>query len=44
MAYRFDMAMLDPWYNKRFGGRWDDHLAFVLGVIRRAYPHPLMAI
>jgi site-specific DNA-methyltransferase (adenine-specific) len=33
---RFDTAMLDPWYNKGFGGTQDDYLPFFLEVIRQS--------
>ena len=36
LGYRFDTAMLDPWYNKGFGGTRDDYLPFFLDVIRRS--------
>lgn len=32
----FDAAMLDPWYNKGFGGMQDDYLPFFLDVIARS--------
>lgn len=36
LGYRFDTAMLDPWYNKGFGGTQDDYLPFFLDVIRQS--------
>ena len=35
LGYQFDTAMLDPWYNKGFGGTKDDYLPFFLDVIRQ---------
>ena len=36
LGYCFDTAMLDPWYNKGFGGMQDDYLPFFLDVIRQS--------
>lgn len=36
LGYHFDTAMLDPWYNKGFGGMQDDYLSFFLDVIRES--------
>lgn len=36
LGYHFDTAMLDPWYNKGFGGLQDDYLPFFLDVIRQS--------
>lgn len=36
MDYHFDTTMLDPWYNKGFGGVRDDYLIFCLDVIRQS--------
>jgi site-specific DNA-methyltransferase (adenine-specific) len=36
LGYRFDTVMLDPWYNKGFGGVRDDYLPFFLDVIKRS--------
>lgn len=36
LDYHFDTAMLDPWYNKGFGGMQDDYLSFFLDVIRQS--------
>lgn len=36
LDYRFDTAMLDPWYSKGFGGMQDDYLSFFLDVIRQS--------
>jgi site-specific DNA-methyltransferase (adenine-specific) len=36
LGYHFDTAMLDPWYNKGFGGTQDDYLPFFLDVIRQS--------
>lgn len=36
MEYHFDTTMLDPWYNKGFGGVRDDYLTFSLDMIRQA--------
>jgi len=36
LKFHFDTVMLDPWYNKGFGGIQDDYLAFFLDVIRRS--------
>lgn len=36
LDYHFDTAMLDPWYNKGFGGMQDDYLHFFLDVIRQS--------
>ncbi len=33
---RFDVTMLDPWYNKGFGGLQDDYMNFFLEVIRKS--------
>lgn len=36
LDYQFDVTMLDPWYNKGFGGLQDDYMAFFLDVIRKS--------
>lgn len=36
LGYRIDTVMLDPWYNKGFGGTQDDYLPFFLDVIRQS--------
>ncbi|MBI4741349.1 MAG: site-specific DNA-methyltransferase [Betaproteobacteria bacterium] len=36
LGYHFDTAMLDPWYNKGFGGVQDDYRPFFLDVIRQS--------
>lgn len=36
LGYHFDTVMLDPWYNKGFGGTQDDYLPFFLDVIRQS--------
>jgi len=36
LGYHCDTAMLDPWYNKGFGGMQDDYLSFFLDVIRQS--------
>lgn len=36
LGYHFDTVMLDPWYNKGFGGVQDDYLNFFLDVIRQS--------
>lgn len=36
LGYHFDTVMLDPWYNKGFGGTQDDYLSFFLDVIRQS--------
>lgn len=36
LDYHFDTVMLDPWYNKGFGGMQDDYLPFFLEVIRQS--------
>ena len=36
LGYHFDTVMLDPWYNKGFGGMQDDYLDFFLDVIRQS--------
>lgn len=36
LDYHFDTAMLDPWYNKGFGGMQDDYLPFFIDVIRQS--------
>jgi len=36
LGHHFDTAMIDPWYNKGFGGIQDDYLPFFLDVIRQA--------
>ena len=36
LGYHFDTVMLDPWYNKGFGGMQDDYLPFFLDVIRQS--------
>lgn len=36
LGYYFDTTMLDPWYNKGFGGIQDDYLPFFLDVIRQS--------
>ena len=33
---RFDTVMLDPWYNKGFGGIQQDYMAFFLEIIRQS--------
>jgi len=33
---QFDTVMLDPWYNKGFGGIQDDYMAFFLDIIRQS--------
>lgn len=33
---KFDVTMLDPWYNKGFGGMQDDYMNFFLQVIRKS--------
>ncbi len=36
LGYHFDTTMLDPWYNKGFGGMQDGYLPFFLDVIRQS--------
>jgi site-specific DNA-methyltransferase (adenine-specific) len=36
LGHHFDTVMLDPWYNKGFGGVQDDYLNFFLGVISQS--------
>lgn len=36
LGYQFNTVMLDPWYNKGFGGIQDDYLPFFLDVIRQS--------
>lgn len=36
LGYHFDAVMLDPWYNKGFGGIQDNYLQFFLDVIRNS--------
>lgn len=36
LDYQFDTAMLDPWYNKGFGGTQADYLPFFIEVIRQS--------
>lgn len=36
LGFAFDTVMLDPWYNKGFGGIQDDYMAFFLEVLRRS--------
>jgi site-specific DNA-methyltransferase (adenine-specific) len=36
LGYQFNTVMLDPWYNKGFGGLQDDYLPFFLDVIRQS--------
>lgn len=36
LGYAFDVAMLDPWYNKGFGGVQDDYMPFFLEVIKKS--------
>jgi len=36
LDYHFDTAMLDPWYNKGFGGKQDDYLPFFVNVIHQS--------
>lgn len=36
LGYQFNTVMLDPWYNKGFGGIQDDYLPFFLNVIRQS--------
>lgn len=36
LDYQFDVTMLDPWYNKGFGGMQDDYMDFFLDVIRKS--------
>jgi len=36
LDYKFDTVMLDPWYNKGFGGIQDDYLSFFLDAIRQS--------
>lgn len=36
LGYHFDTMMLDPWYNKGFGGMQDDYLPFFLDVIHQS--------
>lgn len=33
---KFDTVMLDPWYNKGFGGFQDDYMSFFLDVIKQS--------
>lgn len=36
LGYHFDVVMLDPWYNKGFGGTQDNYMPFFLDVIRQS--------
>jgi hypothetical protein len=36
LGYHFDTTLLDPWYNKGFGGMQSDYQAFFLDVIRQS--------
>lgn len=36
LRFHFDTVMLDPWYNKGFGGIQQDYMAFFLDVIRQS--------
>jgi len=36
LNYQFDTVMLDPWYNKGFGGTQDNYLSFFLSVIQES--------
>jgi hypothetical protein len=36
LGYHFDAVMLDPWYNKGFGGTQDDYRPFFLNVIHQS--------
>lgn len=36
LGSHFDTVMLDPWYNKGFGGIQDDYLPFFLDIIRQS--------
>lgn len=36
LNYHFDTVMLDPWYNKGFGGIQDNYLSFFLDVIHQS--------
>lgn len=36
LGYQFDTTMLDPWYNKGFGGVQDGYLPFFLDVIQQS--------
>jgi hypothetical protein len=36
LGFHFDTAILDPWYNKGFGGTQNDYLPFFLDVLREA--------
>ncbi|QUV85497.1 site-specific DNA-methyltransferase [Chloracidobacterium aggregatum] len=36
LDYHFDTVMLDPWYNKGFGGVQDNYLLFFLDIIRQS--------
>jgi len=36
LGYQFDTVMLDPWYNKGFGGTQDDYLPFFIDVIKQS--------
>ena len=36
LGFHFDTVMLDPWYNKGFGGTQEDYLPFFLDVIRQS--------
>lgn len=36
LGYHFDTAMIDPWYNKGFGGIQDNYMPFFLDVIRQS--------
>jgi site-specific DNA-methyltransferase (adenine-specific) len=36
LEYKFDVTMLDPWYNKGFGGIQSNYLSFFLNVIRES--------
>lgn len=36
LDYHFDTTMLDPWYNKGFGGIQENYLPFFLDVIRQS--------
>ncbi len=36
LGYKFDTTMLDPWYNKGFGGIQDNYTEFYIEIIRQA--------
>jgi site-specific DNA-methyltransferase (adenine-specific) len=36
LQFHFDTVMLDPWYNKGFGGIQQDYMAFFLDVIQKS--------